>query len=152
MPTRYRVCAAPGWAGGEGLGEDPARLASARCLRFALPAFRDRWMVRDAGGAVTAVPVDGDLLFTSALTLYEAALMGLGPALLPLWLIADDLATGRLVDLLPEHDCAATQFDTSAWMLYPSRAYLPAKTRVAIDFLRERLARHGAGGSARRTD
>lgn len=149
MPTRYRVCAAPSWGDGDGLGGDLARLASARCLRLALPAFRDRWLVRDTTGTVTEVPVDGDLLFTSALTLYEAALMGLGPALLPLWLIADDLATGRLVDLLPEHDCAATQFDTSAWMLYPSRAYLPAKTRVAIDFLRERLAPLGVTGSAR---
>ncbi|MEY2883943.1 MAG: hypothetical protein RL490_1667, partial [Pseudomonadota bacterium] len=29
---------------------------------------------------------------------------------------------------------------SGAWLLYPSRSWLPAKVRVTIDFLRERLS------------
>jgi DNA-binding transcriptional LysR family regulator len=30
----------------------------------------------------------------------------------------------------------ATDFDTAAWVLYPSRAYVPRKVRAFIDFLK----------------
>jgi DNA-binding transcriptional LysR family regulator len=69
----------------------------------------------------------------------RAVLDGLGPALLADWTIAEDLRTGRLVDLFPYHDVAATSFETAAWLLYPSRAHLPFKTRATIGFLRQRL-------------
>ena len=51
-----------------------------------------------------------------------------------------DIAAGRLLDLFPEYECTATEFDTGAWAIYPSRSFLPRKVRVMIDFLRERLA------------
>jgi DNA-binding transcriptional LysR family regulator len=35
----------------------------------------------------------------------------------------------------------ATEFETAAWLLYPSRKFVPAKTRAVIDFLREKLGR-----------
>ncbi|MDN3721119.1 LysR substrate-binding domain-containing protein [Roseibium salinum] len=65
----------------------------------------------------------------------------MGPALLADWLIAKDLEDGRLVDLFPDFDCAAADFDTAAWILYPSRAYLPQKVRVMIDFLKDEFRR-----------
>jgi len=49
------------------------------------------------------------------------------------------LAEGTLVDCFPDYQIAATSFDTAAWLLYPSRAFLPNKVRVMIDFLRQRL-------------
>ena len=51
------------------------------------------------------------------------------------------IADGRLLDQFPGHQATATSFDTGAWLLYPSRAFLPAKVRLAIDFLRRQLAR-----------
>ena len=84
------------------------------------------------------VAISGRLVISNALSLRRAALDGMGPALMPDWLIGEDLAAGDLVDLLPGHDCAATAFETAAWALYPSRSYLPRKVRVMIDFLREK--------------
>ena len=81
------------------------------------------------------VPVTGDLVISGALALRQAARDGHGPALLADWLIAPDLSSGRLVDLFPHHRVTATSFDTAAWLLYPSRAFLPAKVRATIDFL-----------------
>jgi len=42
-----------------------------------------------------------------------------------------------LVDPFPEYAVSATNFETAAWLLYPSRTYLPTKVRIVIDFLRK---------------
>ena len=134
--TRYRVCASPGYVAAAADLRDPGDLAAHRCLLFTLPAFRSEWRFRRRGDSEITVPVAGDLAISSALSLRSAALAGLGPALLADWLIGDDLAAGHLVDLFPAYEVTATSFDTAAWLLYPSRAYLPQKVRVMIDFLR----------------
>ncbi len=141
MATRYRAVASPAWLAAHGPVAAPDRLARERCLLLSLPGFRARWLFRAVGGdAITEVPVTGDIMSSSVLAVRDAALAGLGPALLADWLIAPDLALGRLVDLVPGHDVTATSFGTAAWLLYPSRAYLPLKVRLVIDFLRARLA------------
>ena len=140
VPTRYRVVAAPGWAATHPLAA-PAELAACEVLRFTLPGFRDRWLFRDRAGALETVPVGGRLLLSSAVGLREAALAGMGPTLLADWLIGRDLAEGRLVDCFPDHDVAATGFDTGVWAIYPSRSFLPGKVRAMLDFLRSELPR-----------
>lgn len=137
--TRYRVVAAPAYLAAAGRPQVPAELGRHRCLLFTLPAFRRRWLFRDPAGAVQAVPVQGDVAASGALALRDLALAGLGPALLADWLVDADLAEARLVDLFPDHAVTATIFETAAWLLYPHRRHLPAKVRVAIDFLKQRL-------------
>lgn len=138
ITTRYRVVASPGWVASHGMPQGPEALSTARCVLFSLPEFRERWKFR-RGGNISEVPVDGDIVMSSALAIRTAALDGLGPALLADWLIDRDLVAGDLVDLFPDHDVAATTFDTAAWLLYPSRSFLPVKVRAAIDFLREKI-------------
>jgi DNA-binding transcriptional LysR family regulator len=140
FPTRYRVVASPAYLRREGTIAYPKDLSARSCLLFSLPEFRSRWLFRQAG-IVTEVPVIGDIIISTALALRGAAIDGLGPALLANWLIDADLTTGQLVDVFPNHDVTATTFDTAAWLLYPSRNYLPSKVRIAIDFLRKNLAR-----------
>jgi DNA-binding transcriptional LysR family regulator len=64
---------------------------------------------------------------------------GLGPVLLPSWFVTRDIQAGRLIDCFPDHDVTATNFDTAAWLLYPTRTFLPQKTRVMADFLRAKI-------------
>ncbi|MDJ0630169.1 MAG: LysR family transcriptional regulator [Rhodobacter sp.] len=139
MQTRYAVCASPEYVANNAPMSDPEDLAEHNCLRFALPAYRTRWRFRKDGGNPFEVPVSGRTIIANALSLRRAAIDGLGPALLADWLVEKDMKSDRLIDLFPNHDCTATEFDTAAWMLYPSRTYLPRKVRVMIDFLRERL-------------
>lgn len=47
---------------------------------------------------------------------------------------------GRLIDLLPDYEVTATDFDTAAWLIYPSRAYVPLKVRAFIDALKKGMA------------
>ena len=138
IATRYRVVASRQWLAEHGAPGKPRALEKACCLLFSLPGYRDRWRFRK-GGKITDVAVGGDIVMSSALAIRSGALAGLGPALLADWLIGADLAEGRLVDLFPDHDVAATSFDTAAWLLYPSRRYLPVKVRAAIEFLKREI-------------
>lgn len=138
IDTRYRVVASPAYFAKKGRPSVPAELSGHDCLRFALPAFRDRWLFRKVGTErVEAVTVGGTIVLSNALALREAALAGLGPALLADWLIGDDLASGAMQDLFPEHDAAATEFETGAWVLYPSRRQMPRRVRTTLDFLKK---------------
>ncbi|RXT48907.1 LysR family transcriptional regulator [Bradyrhizobium betae] len=63
--------------------------------------------------------------------LHMAALEGMGLAFLPKWLVADDIASGRLEHVMPEHII----FVGKLFAAYPSRKYLSAKVRTFIDFV-----------------
>lgn len=141
LDTRYRVCASPGYLAAAGGLERPTDIAGCRALLLGLPEHRTGWLFRDRAGKVTEVPVGGDIVISSVLALRAATIAGLGPALLADWMVDDDIAAGRLVRLFPDHEVTATSFETAAWLLYPSRAFLPAKVRVTIDFLRRQLRR-----------
>jgi len=137
--TRYRVVAAPDYLKSVGPVGNPHDLTRLNCLRFALPNFRSAWRFRKSGEEPFAVEVSGKTVISSAASLREAARLGMGAALLPDWLIAGDLAKGRLVNLFPDYECAAADFETAAWILYPSKTYLPRKVRVMIDFLKAEM-------------
>lgn len=140
MDTHYRLVASPAYLAAHPPLARPADLAAHRVLLFNLRAYRTRWLFRDAEGREEAVPIAGDITLAPAGSLLTAALSGLGPALLPDWLVSEAIAAGGLVDVLPAHQATATTFDTAAWLVYPSRSYLPSKVRVMADFLREKLA------------
>lgn len=135
--TRYLVVASPGYLASSPPLERPSDLSDHRAILFSFQPFRSRWIFRGREGAMIEQPVDGDLILSPAGALRDAAIDGLGPALLPDWLIGQDVAEGRLVHCLAAWDATATTFDTAAWLVYPSRSFLPGKTRAMIDFLRK---------------
>jgi DNA-binding transcriptional LysR family regulator len=135
----YRVCASSQWLASTGPLAGPETLRTHRCLLSSVPELRSRWRFRDRAGVLTEVEVHGDLVVSSPLALRDCAVAGMGPALLVSWLVAEDLAAGRLVDLFPDYHVTATDSSMAAWLLYPSRAHLPAKVRAMVDFLRPRL-------------
>jgi DNA-binding transcriptional LysR family regulator len=140
MDTRYRVVAAPDYLSRAPRLEQPEDLAHHRAVLFPYRDYRSRWIFRDAAGALTEQAVEGDLVLSPAGAIRDAALAGLGPALLPDWLISDDIEQGLLQTCIGAWDVTATRFDTAAWLIYPSRSFLPAKVRAMIEFLRRSVA------------
>lgn len=63
--------------------------------------------------------------------LHMAALAGMGLAFLPKWLVAEDIAAGRLEHVMSGH----VIFEGKLFAVYPSRKYLSAKVRTFIDFI-----------------
>jgi DNA-binding transcriptional LysR family regulator len=115
----------------------PSDIETHNCLLFPLAGFRSKWRFRDKDHKESEVFVRGHTLISNAIALHHCAIAGMGLALLPNWLIGDDLQNGMLVNVFPNYAVTATEFSTAAWLVYPSRAYVPLKVRVFIDFLKQ---------------
>ena len=141
MTTSYRVVASPAYLDKAGPVSHPNDLSERECIRFAIPGFKTYWQFREKGSEEPfSVPVGGATVISNALSIRSAARLGMGIALLPIMLVQRDILKGTLVDLFPDHACAAASFETAAWLLYPSRSYLPQKVRVMIDFLKAKYS------------
>ncbi len=141
------VAASPEYLRRHGRPRTPSELEHHECLRYPVPGHGPRWRFRSASGGVTEVPVRGRVVATSGIALGQCAAAGMGVVLLPRWTVAAELRAGTLVPLLLDHEATPSEFDAAAWMLYPSRSYLPRKVRVLADFLKARFA-HGAPAEA----
>ena len=64
----------------------------------------------------------------------QMALTGMGAAILPEWLIEDEIAQGRLVKLFEQPFSSV-----SIYAVYMNRAFLNLKIRLFIDFLGDNL-------------
>lgn len=138
VQTRYSVCANPRYLQQCGHPERPGDLEKHNCLLFPLAGFRSRWIFRDKNGEQSEIPVRGRTIVSNAIALQQCAI-GMGLALLPHWLVDEDLRAGILIDVFPDYHVTATDFSTAAWLVYPSRAYVPLKVRVFIDFLKQSI-------------
>lgn len=133
---RYLV-ASPAWLSRLPVLGRPEDLPLADYLRFAWLDAGERLLLRHADGSELNLATRSRYTVNSSLAIRESYCLGAGFGLTPAWLVADLLADGSLQRLLPEWQ-GPTQ---EASLLYPSRHFLPARTRALIDFLIERLPR-----------
>jgi DNA-binding transcriptional LysR family regulator len=139
LRVQYHVCASPEYLKRAGCPRSPADVMEHNCLLFPFPGSRSRWKFKGANGKVTEMPVRGRLVIANSLALRQCTLAGMGLSLLPNWLIADQLRDGSLLSVFPNMQVAATQFNTAAWLVHPSRNQVPLKVRVMIEFLKQHI-------------
>ncbi|NET38462.1 MAG: LysR family transcriptional regulator [Cyanothece sp. SIO1E1] len=139
MRTHYLVCASPQYLQQYDYPQQPGDIQHHNCLLFPLSGFRSRWIFRDSHGVTSEIPVRGRTIISNAIALQQCAIAGMGLTLLPNWLINEDLRAGTLVNVLPKYDVTATDFSTAAWLIYPSRTYVPLKVRVLMEFLKQSM-------------
>lgn len=140
IKTNYFVCASPQYLQQKGHPKIPSDIENHHCLLFPLPGFRSKWRFRNIDREDSEVFVRGETIISNGIALQQCAIAGMGLALLPHWLIEDDLRHGRLVNVFPSYTVTAREFSDAVWLVYPSRAYVPLKVRVFIDFLKQRIS------------
>ncbi|PZM13550.1 LysR family transcriptional regulator [Rhizobium tubonense] len=116
----------------------PDDLAGHNCLQFPYYPFGDEWRFESLSGETQSVRVQGNVLSNSAETLRHLTVSGRAVWLAPSFVVAEDLAEGRLVRLMPEF--RGVEFAINA--VYPNRTHLPTKVRLFIDMLAERFTEH----------
>ena len=117
-----------------GTPKKPADLAEHETLLYSLSSMGARWTLTQGSKSET-VRVRGRLQANSSLALHQALLQGLGLARIPRFIVGDDLARGRLIEVLPEWKLP----EQGIFLLTTSREQLPRKTRAFIDFFRARI-------------
>jgi DNA-binding transcriptional LysR family regulator len=130
---RRVVVAAPGYLRRHGSPRTPEELVRHACLvqlgdRCPLGSWS---LVRDDRDVT--IRVDGALRTTAPLALLELARAGMGLALLPDWLVADDLATLHLKRVLDPWQSPLV----GAWAFHRVELRQSAKIQAFLDVLRE---------------
>ncbi|WP_248750741.1 LysR substrate-binding domain-containing protein [Pseudomonas sp. MWU15-20650] len=109
----------------------PADLAGLPTLSWGNPMLQYQWELTGPDGAKAQIQHTPRLVSDDMPTLKSAALSGVGAANLPLAVVRDEIADGRLIALLPEW--RPTEGVITA--VFPSRRGLMPSVRSLIDFL-----------------
>lgn len=127
--TRRVTVAAPSYLARAGTPAVPADLSGHDCIVYTRLATGAVWRFEAATGAID-VTVTGRFRANNSEAVREAALAGLGIAVVPTWLLADEIARGQLTVLLRDFEPKRLPMHA----VHPSRRYVPPRTRAAIDF------------------
>jgi DNA-binding transcriptional LysR family regulator len=139
LSASYRLVASPALLESQPHLENPAEFSERPLVSFSFGEFRSNWTF-SRGEETLHVPIDPAITASNALVVREAAIAGAGYSLLADWMIADDLTSGRLVEVLPQWRVAGALEASDLWLVYPSSRLIPRKTRVFADFLTEALS------------
>ncbi len=132
--VRRVVCASPVYLARAGTPVTPQDLRSRACIRFSGLGSVHDWTFRHDGRR-RVIPVTGPLSGNQADALIEACADGLGLGMFLSYQVASLVAQKRLTLVLAEFWPAAVPVS----VVYPHAKLLPARTRLFVDWLRERL-------------
>jgi DNA-binding transcriptional LysR family regulator len=117
-------------------------LTKHHCLVTATEAgLSDAWTFRDPadaksdtklGGKNVTIKVAGKLHCNDGEVLTHWALAGQGLAWRSAWEVSEEIAKGRLIEVLPKFSAPGNDI----YAVYPDRKFLPAKVRLFIDFMK----------------
>lgn len=137
--TRLMACASPNYLRLHGQPVEPKDLLKHRVISYSLLTTGDVWSFTSTSTGerqdVRVIPVmrsnNGD-------SCREIAVQSQGIVLQPDFLVGEDIDQGRLVQIMPDWQAARL----GIYAVYPSRRHLPAKVRLLIEFLADRLGAH----------
>lgn len=127
--------ASPAYLAEHGTPETPEQLAAHVCLANPRLEGYPEWKFR-RGDTLTAVRVPFRMTADDSSSLVVAAVAGTGVTVCARWLIADELASGHLVRVLPDWLFA---HGGGIHLVRSSARYTPFKTRVFIDWLTDKF-------------
>jgi DNA-binding transcriptional LysR family regulator len=128
--SRMVLCASPEYIARHGAPAHPDDLTAHRVISYSYWSTRDEWRFSGPDGEVR-VRTQPRIHANNGDTCRAAALDHQGIILQPDFLVGDDLRQGTLVELLPDY----ASLTIGIHAVYPSRKYLPIKTRRMVDFL-----------------
>jgi DNA-binding transcriptional LysR family regulator len=127
--------ASPAYLEKHGTPQSPAQLNEHNCLLSRQEGRGAPWSVK-VGTEVQSLHLSGNLIADNGEILLEAALQGGGIAMLPAFLTAPYIRSGRLVSILQAHAVDPT----AIYAMLARRKYVAKRTRCFIDFMKELLA------------
>lgn len=133
---RWVACASPKYLARAGAPRVPQDLAEANCLvHTRLTPDRIWHFSHISHNEEATVKVGGTIRSNGILLLRGCALADAGIALLPNYCVTEDIAAGRLVEVLPDYVGPCDEI----FAVFPHRHGLPKRVRLFIEFLVEKL-------------
>ncbi|MCH7316175.1 LysR family transcriptional regulator [Acinetobacter sp. ANC 3882] len=131
-PNPRVLCASPAYLQKHGHPKTLAELELHHCILPQLgDGLIDHWYLTNAAGDVEPIRVKGYFATNSGEGVRQAALAGLGISNHSMWHVVDDLATGKLVQILSDYPVATT----AIYAVFPHRELIAPKVQRFLDYL-----------------
>ncbi|MBN4665915.1 LysR family transcriptional regulator [Pandoraea nosoerga] len=135
IPMQMVLCAAPAYAARHGLPDSVEELSRHDCVNFRLASGRVYEWEFNLGGQLRKFAPAGSLTFNDADLVLQSVLDGHGIAQMAAYQVCDHLRAGALVACLSPY----APDDRGHYLCFLSREHLPARMRVFIDYMTERI-------------
>jgi DNA-binding transcriptional LysR family regulator len=134
-PAHVIAVAAPAYMAGRARPADPTGLQALQgiVMRSLRTGRLQRWTMRNAAGDERPAPLPAAIIVNDPDAMQQAALLGLGVAMVAVPDVVETLKSGRLVRLVPDWYADAGAIS----LYYASRTLLPAKTRAFVAWVTE---------------
>jgi DNA-binding transcriptional LysR family regulator len=137
LQARNRVaCASPAYIARHGEPKRPDDLAAHNCLAFHYMQPEREWIFEDATSETASVNVSGQLTVNNGPALLMAASSGIGVAMLPDYLVENDIAAGRLVRLFAGYAFPRAPLQ----IVYLPDRHMTPKLKTFVDFVMTHFA------------
>jgi DNA-binding transcriptional LysR family regulator len=136
--TRMVLCASPQYLKGHGTPMHPSELADHAVISYSHWSTKDEWHFTGPLGAVS-VKTRPCIHTNNDDTCRAAALASQGIILQPSFLVGDDLAAGKLVELMP----GFRSLELGIYAVYPTRKHVSPKVRAILAFLTNHFSQPG---------
>ena len=134
----WALVAAPAYLADAGTPLSPADLTEHNCLCYWRELSDDLWVLAHAG-RIARVRVQGRYHVDNPEAVAEAAIAGLGIAMLPDYLCQDGLADGRLMRVMPGW-VPQTKFGSVISAVSTAERMRLSRNQVLLSFLRQQFA------------
>ena len=135
---RYLV-ASPAYLAGRPALQAPEDIRAHDCMAYQLPGDEYTWIFKQQDQLVPIAFVPRHVT-NSGIALLELARLGEGLALLDDYTVHNDIRQGRLVRVLSDCRVSNKGFDEGMYATILDTAIVPAKIRLFLDFVAERVA------------
>lgn len=134
--TRMCLCASPAYLASHPPVRTLSDLTEHGVVAYTNFASGNEWQFQGPDGS-ESVRTRSVVRCNNGDTCRSITLAGGGISLQPSFMVAEDLRSGDLVEILPDYQSV----ELGIYVVYPSRKHLAPKVRVLINFLAERFAR-----------
>ncbi len=135
--SRSVICCSPQYITTHTKPVMPEHLSHLNCMSFKIQAGLNTWRFKQQDDVID-ISIKGQLNVNSLGFLKQMALAHQGVAMMPLWMVKKELASGELISLLSEFELVPNA--TPIHALFPSSSMLAPKVRVFVDYLVEKLS------------
>lgn len=135
---KWRICASPAYLAKGGTPLVPPDLQAHPCISYWRVSSDQDWVLR-RGEETVKVRVAGPFRANNPEAVAEAALSGMGLALLPLYICEREIAEGRLVEVLSAWQ-PQTKFGDMIFAVAPIERMRLSRNKRFLDFMKERLS------------
>jgi DNA-binding transcriptional LysR family regulator len=133
---RLVICGSPAYLRAHGEPQSPADLVHHECLHYDLVSREAEWRFRGERGPLP-IPTHGRFVATNGTLLREAARAGLGLAVVPWFMVVDDVTRGSLALVLE----GARRAAIGIYAVTAHRTHAPPRVKAFLAFAARHFAR-----------